>query len=169
MSVQLLGFKEFAEQLDKLPDELHKKVVKQSLRKGGGVVKAAAIANAKRFTGGYSTGNISRNIVVANDKDLRVGKTSRFGVVVKVRRLTAKQIARFKAQTGKSSRANRSDPYYWWWVEFGTSKMAAQPFMRPAFESTKGKQIDAIRKGLSDGIKKAAAKVAMEVNRASRR
>lgn len=29
------------------------------------------------------------------------------------------------------------NPNYWWLVEFGTSKMRARPFLRPAFESQK--------------------------------
>ena len=167
--VKLLGFKELTRQLGALPDELHRKVVMQALRSGGRVVKSAAIANAKRFRGGYSTGNISRNIAVLRDKDLRGGATSRFGVIVRVRRLSGKQIAAFKQSTGQSSRANRSDPYYWWWVEFGTSKMRAQPFMRPAFDSTKTQQLAAIRNGLVDGLRKAAERIKSTVNRESGR
>lgn len=30
-----------------------------------------------------------------------------------------------------------SSPGWWWWLEFGTSKRPAQPFLRPAFEAQK--------------------------------
>lgn len=38
-----------------------------------------------------------------------------------------------------------SSPGYWWWVEFGTSKMAARPFLRPAFESQKLAAVEAMK------------------------
>jgi len=34
------------------------------------------------------------------------------------------------------------DTYYWRYLEFGTSKMAARPFMRPALESSKDAVMD---------------------------
>ena len=43
-------------------------------------------------------------------------------------------------------------------VEFGTVKMSARPFMRPAFDSKKTSAVDAIvttmRGGISDEVKK---------------
>lgn len=39
-------------------------------------------------------------------------------------------------------------------LEFGTSKMAAKPFMRPAFESTKGAAIDVITQGVREALAK---------------
>jgi HK97 gp10 family phage protein len=47
----------------------------------------------------------------------------------------------FRARlNGKSSIRFRNPGYspgYWWWVEFGTSRFRARPFMRPAFEAQK--------------------------------
>jgi HK97 gp10 family phage protein len=66
-------------------------------------------------------------------------------VWVRVRPLTRTQIMRFKRQSGKDSRNNPNDPYYWAFVEFGTSKMGARPFMRPAFE---GRKFEAVKKAI---------------------
>lgn len=34
---------------------------------------------------------------------------------------------------------------WWWWLEFGTSRRAAQPFIRPAFEAQKLAAIEAMK------------------------
>jgi HK97 gp10 family phage protein len=44
------------------------------------------------------------------------------------------------------------DPYYAHMVEFGTSKMAARPFMRPAWISTKTLVTDGVLEGLKKAI-----------------
>jgi HK97 gp10 family phage protein len=56
---------------------------------------------------------------------------------------------------GKSG-AN-GDAFYWTFVEFGTSEMAAQPFMRPAYETRKNQALDVIIDGLRYGIDAEAA------------
>lgn len=56
---------------------------------------------------------------------------------------------------GKSG-ANQ-DAFYWTFVEFGTSKMAAEPFMRPAFESRKNQALDLIIDGIRYGVEAEAA------------
>lgn len=48
--------------------------------------------------------------------------------------------------------------WYWKFVEFGTTKMAAQPFMRPAFEGMKERAVEKIRDYLDARIDKEAAK-----------
>lgn len=46
--------------------------------------------------------------------------------------------------------------FYARFVEFGTSKMAARPFMRPAFEKSASAAIDAVKAGLEKAIERAA-------------
>ena len=42
-----------------------------------------------------------------------------------------------KSRQSVGKKQRNLDAYYWRFVEFGTSKMGARPFMRPAFESSK--------------------------------
>lgn len=51
------------------------------------------------------------------------------------------------------------DAYYWTFLEFGTSKMAAEPFMRPAFESNKYDALTMIIDGLRVGVETEAVKL----------
>ena len=53
---------------------------------------------------------------------------------------------------GKNSSANPDDPYYWRFVEFGTSKMPAKPFLRPAFTAKKEQASREIIMTLQDEI-----------------
>ncbi|HGN2540501.1 TPA: HK97-gp10 family putative phage morphogenesis protein, partial [Proteus mirabilis] len=45
--------------------------------------------------------------------------------------------------------------FYWWFVEFGTAKMPAQPFMRPSFEAKKEATAKVIVQTLKEDIEKA--------------
>lgn len=56
---------------------------------------------------------------------------------VGVRGLSSIKISAFKKGTGKASTDNPNDPFYWRFVELGTSKMPPRPFLRGAFESRK--------------------------------
>jgi HK97 gp10 family phage protein len=40
--------------------------------------------------------------------------------------------------------------HYAWFVEFGTAKQTAQPFMRPAFDNAARPMVDSIRSALTD-------------------
>ncbi len=59
--------------------------------------------------------------------------------------------------------SNRRDPnvgaWYWRFVEFGTSKKPARPFLTPAFEQRKYKANRLIQKALLDGVLRQARKV----------
>lgn len=51
------------------------------------------------------------------------------------------------------------DAYYGRFVEFGTAKMAAQPFMRPAYESQKEAALQAIREYIANRLPAEVAKL----------
>ena len=57
------------------------------------------------------------------------------------------------------SRENPIGAYYGKFVEFGTSKMVAQPFLRPALEANRALFIQVFGTELGNGITRAAAKI----------
>jgi HK97 gp10 family phage protein len=60
-----------------------------------------------------------------------------------------------------------SSPGWWWWLEFGTSKRPATPFMRPAFEAQKMAAIEEMRRHVSNEINTLFAKFGQGLKRAA--
>jgi len=54
---------------------------------------------------------------------------------------------------------DRRQSYFWKFIEFGTSKMAAHPFMRPAFEAKVAEAVDRFADRLKTGIASAVTKL----------
>lgn len=175
MKVRVEGVSELLKRLNALPVELRKNAVYSALNAGGAVVRNAAKENAPYLgkTRAYKTLPKHRKPFTVRDA-IRVsrsritkGQNGLYEVIVRVKPLKEKQIAAFKrAQVAAGRRgsgaANPDDPYYWWFLEFGTSKMAAQPFLRPAFESTKLAQLQAIRKRMRVSMDRIVAKLAAQ-------
>lgn len=87
-------------------------------------------------------GNLRRNIVVRRVKDTDSDLFSQYDIAVRApRRLNAKQKA-----TG------RVGAYYWRYVEFGTSKMGARPFMRKGAAAARAEAVERIKAVLLAGI-----------------
>jgi HK97 gp10 family phage protein len=51
------------------------------------------------------------------------------------------------------SRGDNSSAYYGKFIEFGTSKMPAKPFIEPAFEKHKGEAIEIIKQEIKGALK----------------
>ena len=73
-----------------------------------------------------------------------------------------KQVFHVAVRRGKQDRKQgkkgtlSQDAYYAHFVEFGTVKMSARPFMRPAFEGRKNDAVEAIRARLAERVEAAA-------------
>lgn len=59
-----------------------------------------------------------------------------------------------------------NNAWFWWWVEFGTDKQEAQPYMRPAFASNVHNALKIIQKDSWKKIKTQAKKLSDRSNRA---
>lgn len=133
--IRLTGLDETIAALRALPAEFGSK--------GGGPIRKALYRAAlpmRKFAESKApidTGNLSANVYIYRDRDPKgsTGATERYVIGVRTKR-NARQQARLNQQLGRVSRnlRTRGDAYYWFMVEFGTSKQRAQPFMRPAFE-----------------------------------
>lgn len=151
-STKIDGLKELNEALKRLPENVAKNVLRGATNAGASVIRKEAQQRAPVYTGNVGTGHpppgtLKKSIIQRQRRDLS-------GLVKQVFNIGVRAgVTRDKAGNKKLG------AYYWWWVEFGTSKMAAKPFMRPAFEAQKLAAVEAIRKYLAERIPREAEKL----------
>lgn len=168
--VYVAGLKELKDALAALPERIARNVLRGGVSAGAAVIRKEAVLRAPIY---YPSGSYS---------DIATGKTHMAKLQAGhpppgtlKRAIYQKQIAELSSNTkqvfyvgvrkGKKyqkqgKKGDKSqDAYYASWVEFGTSKMAARPYMRPAFESKKGAAIEAIRAYIEQRIPQEVAKL----------
>lgn len=143
------GGAEIAANLALLQLKVRKRVMRSAAVAGAAVVKkrAGEIAKAK---GVFDTGATIRNIAGKVNKStsedyLQINIGVRHGQIRDEKRRAKKQ--------GRAT-VDVDDPWYWRLNEFGTSKQAARPFMRPAFEESKDEVLQVLAEKLRAGIEK---------------
>ena len=152
--VKLHGLDDVRRALRRLPKEIRDKELQKALRPGARIIANAAKALAPRGEGFYRQfrgktwvhykGTLARSIVIR-----REGKRY------------LRDAAKLKIGVLHSQRDPNIGAWYWRFVEFGTHKMPAKPFMVPAFESMKY----AANKAITDALRKAVFKQAAKVKR----
>lgn len=155
--VRIEGLRELSLAMREVDRRLQQRIGRSAVMAGARVIAREAKARAPVLaapTLQRKPGTLKKNI---RAKAVRAAQPGRWEAIVGVRALKAQKIIDFKAQTGKSGRANPDDPYYWRFVEFGTVKMAAKPFLRPAFEAKKQTAAEAIQAQLKKRIEQDAA------------
>lgn len=123
-----------------LSPKLQRKGLVAAVRKGANIVRDDARNRAKQFDDPSTPKPIWREIVTRVNG--RRGRQEG-GVVMQV---GVRGGARSEKSNRSSNSSNDAGSSVWYWrlLEFGTSEMAAQPFMRPALESNTEKATDAI-------------------------
>ena len=156
-NVKVEGLSQIHKALSELGRKVSNKIAVKAMREGGKIVREQARQNAPVLSQStpYRRAGTLKKAIKSSTKVLKNGK---IGTVVRVKELTTKQIETFKVRSGKKGALNPKDPYYWRFLEFGTSKMPAKPFLRPAFEQTKENAATEIIKTLKDGIESEAGK-----------
>lgn len=123
---ELKGVDELKRALEQVPDKLKKKGLAKGLRLAGNLVRDTARRSAPLLqtpTPRRNKGTVRKNIVVRTSKYAR--KAGDLGVFVGVRPLRGVRTKKLGAAGAK----NPNDPFYWWFLEFGTKKMSKRPFL----------------------------------------
>lgn len=135
---RIRGIDQLRANLLSFPEKIASEALYTALTRGAAPIRAAAEANAPR-----RTGKLAGTIRTYKDKKPRaLGLDARVLVWVL-----------FK---GKDAALNSKGRAYWKDQEFGTSKMPAHPFMRPAFESQKETALTQIIQSLADAVPRIA-------------
>jgi HK97 gp10 family phage protein len=158
VQIKTEGFKELVSSLRALEDELRTKILGTATLQAAKVVQEDAKRRApvlQKPDRRRRAGTLRDAIKTGRMRDRNIdGAAAR----VYVRMLSGKKVSEFKGRTGRSSTENPDDPFYARFVEYGTSKIRAKPFLRPAFESQRGAAIDKMRSSTKMGLQNAARK-----------
>jgi HK97 gp10 family phage protein len=148
----IVGLDEVIRKLNSLPTKLAKNAMRRSLRKGANAIRDVARANAKRIDDPDTRAEIYKNIAVYGG-----GRRRERAAGGPMMRVGVRGGARFVK--GKADGLPGGDTTHWRFVEFGTSKMQAEPFMRPAMEQGASAAFSAILADMPKQIDKELAKL----------
>lgn len=119
---KVTGFAEIDRNLREFPKQVQRRVIRASLTAGAKVIADEA---ARRVP--VDTGNLRHSV--------RVRSTARSGVPKALVMAGHRSKVYKNGRSRKASKKNgNTPPYYAYYIEFGTAKMPAQPFMRPAMD-----------------------------------
>lgn len=157
--IRINGLTQLNATLRQLPERLERNAILGALRAAGQVIRKDAMSRVPVLSQPHphrKPGTVRRNITVKRSRK------ARNSVYVGVAGLGRKSIAAFKAVGGKKGANNPDDPFYWIFLEFGTAKMPAKPFLRPAFEAKKFEALRRFEEYLKKRLVKEALKLARE-------
>lgn len=148
-TVKITGLKELNDALKELPDRIAKNTLRGAVAAGAAVIRKEARNKAPVYTGSVADGHpppgtLRRSVYQKQIRELSSVVKQTFFVGVR---------------TGAAAAKKGLDAFYWRFVEFGTQKMAARPFLRPAFETKKLEAIEAIKQYLAARIPREVEKL----------
>jgi len=152
--------------LDLAPKEA-RRALRSGLSAGGKVVERAAVANLRQKTAG--TGLLEKALRVRARVQFG-GLKAGFGIpgLFSIRlterddtkgRLLVKVGTYKPSKIAGASKKYPYDPYYARWVEFGTVKMPARPFLAPALEQNRASVITILKEKTMAAIRKLNSRV----------
>jgi len=129
--------------LETFPKKLKRKALRAAARQGAKVWQQAARKLAEPIDDPWTEMKISRFIAVG--ENTKLGKREG-GIAMRV-----------GVRGGAAAKKGEPrTPWYWRFLEFGTQKQSAQPFMRPAMENNLQTATDAVAQSLKPAIDKIA-------------
>lgn len=133
LSVKIEGLSELQREMRELGPKLARRGLRAATNAAAQVIKKEAKALVP-----VDTGRLKRKAIYVK-RSRRGSSATRESYLVGVR-------------VGRKEQAKDRDAYYWFLVEFGTVKMAARPFMRPAFENKKFEALEKFRDKLKEKL-----------------
>lgn len=149
------GLKELSDALKLLPDRIARNALRGAVSAAAAVVRKEARERAPVSTGPLKPGDpapgtLKRAIFQKQIPELSSLLSQTFYVGVRHGK-------RYRVRGTKGNRSQ--DAYYWRWVEFGTARMSARPFLRPAFEAQKQAAVQALADYLAVRIREEVTKL----------
>jgi HK97 gp10 family phage protein len=149
------GLAELGKALRELPERVARNGLRVSVYAGAKVVRDEARARAPKAAQSLGPnqpppGTLKRSVIMKHIPELSSLTRQTFFVTVRHGKKYRKQ--------GKKGNLSQ-DAWYWRFVEFGTRKMRARPFLRPALEARRSEAGQAMKDRLSERIEMEASKL----------
>ena len=142
LQVSIEGLDDLKKAFDLLPKRVAVRAASKAVREGAKIIQKAARAKVP-----VDTGNLKRSITIK---------------VLNKKREAMEVAALIGPGTGyfsKSKKTRVGDGFYGFFVEYGTKKMKAQPFMRPAYDENTVAAQQAIVNVIGEAIETEAQKL----------
>ena len=159
ISVNVQGLAAIERKLKLLPERVGRNAMRRALRKGANVIRDMARNNAQRIDDPDTKEQIAKNIAVAGGGRTREREAGGVMMRVGVRGGAKVRKGGGTYHVGGSKSNPGGDTFYWRFVELGTSRTRAQPFMQPAAASGAGKAASAITEAMKVELNKELAKL----------
>jgi HK97 gp10 family phage protein len=146
-TISITGLSDLEKRLRELPDRLAKNVMRGAVRAGAVVIQKEARQKCIAGKDAHYLGKGSKKVLI------QPGELKKKGIKVRsAPRKFSDFVITYWVYVSKK---------YWHWkfLEFGTVKMSAKPFLRPAFDTQKEKATEAIRDYMAARIEKELAKI----------
>jgi HK97 gp10 family phage protein len=146
VTVTFQGYDDVRTRLKNLPANMRNKVMAGAVKAGATFVKKKAVDKAKTFADPKDPIHIYQQIAIRTNKSLGAqngGVAYQVGVRGGAKRYTNNAKNRRAGRVG-ASYEGPGNVYWWRFKEFGTQKMPAEPFMRPALSDNISGVMDAI-------------------------
>lgn len=155
VTIKLTGFKELSDKLKAFGPNVAKNGLRTADFAGAKIIRDAAKATVP-----VKTGLLQANIIASHRRTPEY--ISEYSIIVRKAPKYIKVAVR--ADTLRNRLKGRANKYhslagpqvYGRFLEFGTSKMAARPFLRPAFLNNVTAALDATKDGLAKAVERAA-------------
>ena len=151
-TVRIEGLAELARALRELPERVAKNGLRVSVYAGAKVIRDEARLRAPKAAqslglGQPPPGTLKRSVIMKQVPELSSQTRQTFFVLVRHGKKYRKQ--------GKKGNLSQ-DAWYWRFLEFGTRKMRARPFLRPALEAKRREAVQAMKERLAERIEREA-------------
>lgn len=157
-SVRIEGLRELTRALNELPDRVAKNGLRAAVYAAARVIRTEArqrapVAERPMRPNQPKPGTLRRAIIMKHLREQSGRHRQTFAITVR----------RGKKYRNQGKKKNLSqDAWYWHFIEFGTTKMAARPFLRPALESKRLQAVSAIKNKLLERIQLEARRLASQ-------
>lgn len=146
-TISVVGMGDLQADFDRLARAVGNKIVRDAVMAGARVAR-----DKTRQAVPVRTGKLKKNIAAARIKQSETPGAATAGVRVLRPKGKKTKTRKRPGKGGKTTKTEYDAPFYWRFLEHGTSKMAAAPFIRPTWDSNLSEIEKATSDKLAEGI-----------------